>query len=333
MEERATTSWLLLATPTVAFATLWVTSQGLQNLLRLSSWGVWAYWGSGLLIGWLMFRRSRSVRDHEWHRSRSIKKLDKTYRSEDKGLWLQADAAGDKLAEKAQDGLAKKAQMRMEGQVQGLTLESAPTEIESSESDIEKVNLFMDEEHVSRSQSRLSGETGPVESVAGVTEKADPQDGIFGKAMGRLKHAREEAVSRAVTKQRGGPDAGASQTGPGDSFRSNVESGVASAGSVGVAASPHSRYGAGQSGAADTGASPSLGADIGGGAGVVHVMPGQDYDPSPSNTGGLDSGTGSAGVGAPSTPEPVAASKRCSDCGAAMALEEAYCPRCGAFAS
>jgi hypothetical protein len=332
MEERATTSWLLLVTPLVALATLWVSSQGLQDLLRLSSWGVWVYWASGLLIGWLMFRRSKSVRDQEWHRSRSIKKLDKTYRSEDKGLWLQADAAGEKLAEKAQEGLAKKAQMRMDGTVQDLNKEAAPTEIESSESDIDTVKLFMDEEHVSRSQSRLSGETGPVESVVGVTESVESQDGIFGKAMGRIKQAREDAVSRAVTKQRGGP-AAQSQTSLVGSFRSNVESGIVSGGTVGAAANEGSRFSAGQSSAQDTAGSRPSDTDLGSGAGVIHVMPGQDYDPSPSNIGGLDTGMNPAGVGVTASPEAAAASKRCSDCGAAMAMEEAYCPRCGAFAS
>ncbi len=318
MEERATTAWLLLATPSVAFATLWVTSQGLQELLRLSSWGIWAYWGSGLLIGWLMFRRSKSVRDHEWHRSRSIKKLDKTYRSEDKGLWLEADAAGDKLAEKAQEGLAKKAQIRMAGSVQDLNKEGTPTEIESSERDIDKVNLFMDEEHVSRSQSRLSGETGPVESVAGVTEEVESQDGIFGKAIGRLQQAREDAVDRAVTKQRSAPVLGTSQAGLGGSFRSNADT-VATAVGTARSTNPSSRLGTDHSSAE--------------GAGVVHVMPGQDYDPSPTNVGRSDSGFAPAGAGLTTAPEPTVPSKQCSDCSASMGIEEAYCPRCGAFAS
>ena len=38
----------------------------------------------------------------EWHRSKSIQRLDKVYRAEDRGVWLRADAADERLTVEAQ---------------------------------------------------------------------------------------------------------------------------------------------------------------------------------------------------------------------------------------
>ena len=40
-----------------------------------------------LILGAFMLFRYSRVEDHEFHRSRAIKRLTKTFRSEDKGLW------------------------------------------------------------------------------------------------------------------------------------------------------------------------------------------------------------------------------------------------------
>jgi hypothetical protein len=54
-----------------------------------------------LLIGVAMVYRYRFVEDHEYHRSKAIGRLSKTYRHEDKGLWEKGDAAIQRLEAKA----------------------------------------------------------------------------------------------------------------------------------------------------------------------------------------------------------------------------------------
>ena len=58
----------------------------------------------------------------------------------------------------------------------------------------------------------------------------------------------------------------------------------------------------------------------------VKVIRGQDYDPSPSN---IDSDMVEKPV---QSSEPLRALRRCVECGSAMADDDAYCPKCGAFA-
>ena len=45
-----------------------------------------------LSLGALMLYRYLRVEDHEFHRSRAIRRLSKTYKSEDRGLWEEKTA-------------------------------------------------------------------------------------------------------------------------------------------------------------------------------------------------------------------------------------------------
>ena len=104
MEEknRWTSVVLFLSAP---FIFLIISNQGppaVGLLLNEASWAPFAYYGVSFGIGYLLFRRSRVVKDMEWHRSKNIQRLDKVYRAEDRGVWLRADAADERLTVEAQ---------------------------------------------------------------------------------------------------------------------------------------------------------------------------------------------------------------------------------------
>ena len=272
----------------VPFVFLIVSNQGppaVALLLNETPWAPFAYYGVSVGIGYLLYRRSRVVKDIEWHRSKSIQRLDKVYRAEDRGVWLRADAADERLTVDAQrrpiDSRPKTA-ARLQGSIADVNREGEPEEIESSTDDVENVELFLEQEHVVRSTERVTGKSGPVESVKGVTKDISSQqnEGLVRGALSRLALAREraamervESLSKAEGKMR---------------TSSTVES---------SAPAPQ-----------------------------VKVIRGQDYDPSPSN---LDAQFDTKSI-QPS--EPVRALRRCVECGSAMADEDTYCPKCGAFA-
>ena len=272
----------------VPFVFLIVSNQGppaVALLLNETSWSPFAYYGVSVGIGYLLYRRSRVVKDIEWHRSKSIQRLDKVYRAEDRGVWLRADAADERLTVEAQrrpiDSRPKTA-ARLQGSIADVNREGEPEEIESSTDDVENVELFLEQEHVVRSTERVTGKSGPVESVKGITKDISSQqnEGLVRGALSRLALAREkaamkrvESLSKAEGKRRNS---------------SAVES---------SAPAPQ-----------------------------VKVIRGQDYDPSPSN---LDAQFDTKSI-QPS--EPVRALRRCVECGSAMADEDTYCPKCGAFA-
>lgn len=287
MEEknRWTSIVLFFSAP---FIFLIVSNQGppaIGLLLNETSWAPFAYYGVSIGVGYLLYRRSRFVKDMEWHRSKSIQRLDKVYRAEDRGVWLRADAADERLTVEAQrrpvDSRAKTA-ARLQGSIADVNREGEPEEIESSAEDVENVELFLEQEHVVRSTERVTGKSGPVESVKGITKDipAPENEGLVRGALSRLARARERAAMEQVE----------SMSKPQGKIRnaSQVES---------IAPAPQ-----------------------------VKVIRGQDYDPSPSNIG-------SEMVKKPvQSSEQLRALRRCVECGSAMADDDAYCPKCGAFA-
>ena len=287
MEEknRWTSVVLFLSAP---FIFLIISNQGppaVGLLLNEASWAPFAYYGVSFGIGYSLFRRSRVVKDMEWHRSKNIQRLDKVYRAEDRGVWLRADAADERLTVEAQrrpvDSRPKVA-ARLQGSIADVNREGEPEEIESSTEDVENVELFLEQEHVVRSTERVTGKSGPVESVKGITKDTPPQEanGLVKGALSKLARAREraamervESMSKSEAKTRSAPV---------------VES---------------------------TGSAPQ-----------VNVIRGQDYDPSPSNL------NAQADANPVLNNEPVRALRRCVECGSAMVDDDAYCPKCGAFA-
>ena len=185
-------AWFLLAAPILIFIALDKLIPAIGNTLVTDIISTIVYYGISILIGIFLFRRSRIVKDHEWYRRKSIKKLQRDYAAEDRGVWSRADLAMSELETDAQDveqgNLSKKALEKLEGNVSGLTAEKQAEEIEAREEDHDDVALFSESEHVRRSTARVTGESGPVESVQGTTHVRDePEKGLISGVLDRLK--------------------------------------------------------------------------------------------------------------------------------------------------
>ena len=207
-EKNQGTSIVLLLAPAFIFLVLdQFGPPAIDLLLNERFWIPYVYYGSSILFGYMLYRRSRIVKDMEWHRSKSIQRLEKVYKAEDKGVWLRADAADNRLSAAAIDrpiDSQKKAAERLAGSVSGLNREGGPTEIEAEESDVENVELFLEQEHVARNTERVTGKSGPVESVKGVTlnQSENESEGLFQGAMRRFSEARESAAQSRVNSNK-----------------------------------------------------------------------------------------------------------------------------------
>ena len=203
-EKNQGTSIALLLSPPFIFLVLdQFGPPAIDLLLNERFWIPYVYYGSSILFGYILYRRSRVVKDMEWHRSKSIQRLEKVYKAEDRGVWLRAEAADNRLSAAAIDrplDAQKKAAARLSGSVAGLNREAGPTEIKAQESDVENVELFLEQEHVARNTERVTGKSGPVESVKGVTLEGEDreEEGLFQGAMRRLSEARESAAQSRI---------------------------------------------------------------------------------------------------------------------------------------
>ena len=119
-----------------------------------------------LCLGLFMLSRYVRVEDHEYHRSNAIKRLSKTYRSEDRGLWDEkSDKAIQRLESKINSPsrrVSSKVSRRMSGTVGTLNTEMDENEVEEgyeAEIRVSGMQTIVDDQAIEKSdlrQGRLS---------------------------------------------------------------------------------------------------------------------------------------------------------------------------------
>ncbi|MBJ03642.1 MAG: hypothetical protein CMB65_02960 [Euryarchaeota archaeon] len=212
-EKNPFNAWFFFSMPIFIFVAIYQLIPAISERLVPDLMGQAIYFGIAVIIGIFLFRNSRTVRDHEWHRQRQIKSLQKDYAAEDRGVWSKADLAMSELeadARSMESGqMSRKALERLDGSIAGLTSERLTTEIERADEEQGNIALFSESEHVRRSTSRVTGESGPVESVTGVTHaQMEPDKSLIGGVLDRIKETStatptvaESPVAQALSKE------------------------------------------------------------------------------------------------------------------------------------
>ncbi len=160
----------LLLAPTMCVVALRYGSDALEEVISQDSTLRYSIHAVALLVGVVMFMRFRKVEDHEFHRSRAIRKLSKTYSSEDRGLWDKGEAAIERMEAKASvpstGRKALKAQALKSGTVGSLNTERSEEDIgedmDSPQPPTTGISTMVDEETIAVSKgpgtfSRISG--------------------------------------------------------------------------------------------------------------------------------------------------------------------------------
>ena len=89
--KNVVTAWVLLALPVVTVSSLFEVIPLLQDSRASDEWWYWGGLCLAILVGIGLYRRARVVRDHEWHRSRTVRKMGRTYAAEDSGSWSRGE--------------------------------------------------------------------------------------------------------------------------------------------------------------------------------------------------------------------------------------------------
>lgn len=160
----------LLLAPTMCVVALRYGSDALEEVISQDDYLRYSIHAAAILVGVVMFMRYRKVQDHEFHRSRAIRKLSKTYSREDRGLWDKGEAAIERMEAKASapstGRKALKAQALRSGTVGSLNTERSEEDIgediESPQPATTGISTMVDEEAIVESKdsgvfSRISG--------------------------------------------------------------------------------------------------------------------------------------------------------------------------------
>jgi len=160
----------LFLAPSLCVMALRYGSEALEEVISQDAYLRYSIHAAALLAGVVMFMRYRKVEDHEFHRSRAIRKLSKTYSREDKGLWDKGEAAIQRMEAKVSapstGRKALKAQVLKSGTIGSLNTERSEEDIgednESPQPAITGISTMVDEEAIAESKgpgafSRISG--------------------------------------------------------------------------------------------------------------------------------------------------------------------------------
>ena len=160
----------LLLAPTMCVVALRYGSNALEQIISQDATLRYSIHAAALLVGVVMFMRYRKVEDHEFHRSRAIRKLSKAYSREDRGLWEKGEAAIERMEAKASAPAtgrrALKAQALKSGTVGSLNTERSEEDIgedaEPSQAQTTGISTMVDEEAIAEPKgpgtfSRISG--------------------------------------------------------------------------------------------------------------------------------------------------------------------------------
>ena len=119
--------------PTMCVIALRYGLPAIDELLSEDNTMMYSVHVAALLIGVVMFMRYRKVEDHEYHRSKAIRKLSRTYSKEDRGLWEKGEAAIARLEAKASEPRTGRAALETQalksGTVGALNTERSEEEI------------------------------------------------------------------------------------------------------------------------------------------------------------------------------------------------------------
>jgi len=172
---RQVTSLVMLFTPVIVLNALRFIVDPLGDMMAVSTnLDIGLHMGA-FGVGYLLYRKTRVVRDHEWQRSRAVKSVGGHFRAEESGVW-EKDVVMD-------TNLSMEAEANLKGKV-GSAVGSYSTNTETEINTEVQVEMLVDAEHVRRAQARVSGdeqfgESG-VDSTVGLGEKTFAHGFIFG---------------------------------------------------------------------------------------------------------------------------------------------------------
>lgn len=177
MTTRKSTAVGLFLLPLFVMASLQVVVEPLADIIALS-WIYFAIWyGLGALIGFILFKRTKVTKDHEYRRFEVMKKMKNVYDAESKGVWekevqLDSDVTLNKDALNSTIG----------------TFDREAPELQVEGDEPSEVRLLTEQGFVQKATKRLTGKTDfdgeEIDSTVGSVRKKSWMDGVIDSIYG-----------------------------------------------------------------------------------------------------------------------------------------------------
>lgn len=200
-KERSVTARGVAILPLLLMAAVHLSVAPLRQIFEFEPLFMYAWYGIAVLLGFVLFRKTRTVRDFEYHRSQTMKSMKKVYKAEEAGVWqtnIQLDG-----------NLSPEGKLALQRQVASIDKETP--ELELHEDDKVEVDLLLESKQVRTANRRVSGDEmfgdEHVHSTIGAKRRASPMDSFLdfvGALFGRgnadvVREERRQAALRAAS--------------------------------------------------------------------------------------------------------------------------------------
>ena len=177
--ERTFTARGIAVLPILLLAATHLTVTPLKEMFEVEPKLMYGWYAIGIVLGVILFRRTRTVRDHEYHRSQTMKSMKKVYDAEEAGVW-QTNVHLD-------SNLGPEGELALKSTVSSIDKESP--ELELGEDEKVEVDLLLESERIRKANRRMSGsetfDDERVDSTIGAKRKSSPMDSFL-DALARL---------------------------------------------------------------------------------------------------------------------------------------------------
>ena len=156
MSARPMTARAMFILPLLIVGFSHITVTPLKEMFEVEPRLMYTAYAIAIIIGFVLLKKTRVVKDHEFHRANVMKSMKKVYEAEESGVWEREVPLDSTMT--AED------QAKLAGDVSQIDRETPELEL-GNDAKVE-VDFLLDSKHVINSNSRARGENGGGEGVS-----------------------------------------------------------------------------------------------------------------------------------------------------------------------
>lgn len=170
MKARPVTSLAMTALPTILLVFIHITVTPLKQMFEVEPKLMYAWYLMGFIAGFISWKKTRTVKDHEFRRAEIMKGMKDVYAAEEAGVWNK-DATLDST-------MSIEGEARLKGQVSQIDGEMAEVELDDDHK--VEVDFLIESKHIQKATLRSSGATSidadELDSTIGAIRTTGPMD-------------------------------------------------------------------------------------------------------------------------------------------------------------
>jgi hypothetical protein len=170
MKARPVTSLAMIVLPTIILAFVHITVTPLKEMFAIEPLLMYAWYIVGAIIGIIMWRKMRIVKDHEFRRAVVMKGMKEVYAAEEAGVWSKNASLDSEISAEGE--------ARLKGQVSSIDGEGPEMELDLDHK--VDVDLLIESKHIQKASMRVTGkqslDSEELESTIGAIRKTGSMD-------------------------------------------------------------------------------------------------------------------------------------------------------------